>query len=121
MKWLVVLSDPLVKELEALPVLVQDEILAIAKLLEGYGPSLGRPFVDTLKGSRHKNMKELRITANKGEWRVAFAFAPDRHAVLLCAADKTGVSQRLFYTRLISKADARFEDYVKLNNRERGP
>jgi len=38
---------------------LQDELLAHAKLLQSYGPDLGRPTVDTLKGSRHANMKEL--------------------------------------------------------------
>ncbi|OIQ89889.1 hypothetical protein GALL_281970 [mine drainage metagenome] len=35
--------------------------LAHARLLAEFGPNLGRPTVDTLKGSRHTNMKELRF------------------------------------------------------------
>ncbi len=54
------------------PPAVQDELLAQAKLLETFGPSLGRPRVDTLDGSRHANMKELRFNAADGVWRVAF-------------------------------------------------
>ena len=50
------------------------EILALSRLLQQFGPQLGRPRVDTLKGSRHANMKELRFGAADGEWRVAFAF-----------------------------------------------
>jgi hypothetical protein len=53
---------------------VQDAILTYAKALATEGPQLGRPDADTLKGSKHKNMKELRPTVNKVEWRVAFAF-----------------------------------------------
>jgi len=39
---------------------IQDELLAHAVLLEKFG-QLGRPHVDTLKGSKHANMKELRV------------------------------------------------------------
>jgi len=87
---------------------VQDELLAHAKLLEAFGPGLGRPRVDTLKGSRYSNMKELRFDATNGVWRVAFAFDPRRRAVLLVAGDKSGVKERRFYKALISKADERF-------------
>lgn len=51
---------------------------------------LGRPLADTLRGSRHANMKELRPTVNKVEWRVAFAFDPIRRGILLAAAAKGG-------------------------------
>ena len=41
---------------------LRDELLAHAKLLAEFGPDLGRPSVNTLKGSRHANMKELRFS-----------------------------------------------------------
>jgi hypothetical protein len=37
---------------------------------------LGPPHADTLKGSRHKNTKELRFSMGDGEWRIAYAFDP---------------------------------------------
>jgi hypothetical protein len=49
-----------------------------------FSRSLGRPRVDTLKGSCHANKKELRFSAANGEWRVAFAFDPRRRAILAC-------------------------------------
>lgn len=49
-------------------------------LLEEHGPALGRPTVDTIEGSRHLNMKELRIASN-GQLRVLFAFDPRRTAI----------------------------------------
>ncbi len=58
-----------VPEFEALPDAVQDELLAHLAVLETFGPQLGRPRVDTLNGSRHKNMKELRFDADNGVWR----------------------------------------------------
>jgi len=73
-----------------LPEDVRNEILAHARLLQQFGPQLGRPRVDTLNNSRHTNMKELRFSAADGEWRVAFAFDTKRKAILLVAADKSG-------------------------------
>jgi transcriptional regulator with XRE-family HTH domain len=70
---------------------LQDELLAHALLLSQVGPGLGRPTVDTLKGSKHANMKELRFGWQGEVWRVAFAFDPDRQAILLVGGDK-GVS-----------------------------
>lgn len=91
---------------------VQDELLAHARLLETFGPTLGRPRVDTLNGSRHSNMKELRFRAANGAWRVAFAFDPTQRAILLAAGDKSGIAERRFYSRLISRADERFDAHL---------
>lgn len=72
----------------------------------------GRPRVDTLKGSRHANMKELRFDAADGVWRVAFAFDPKRNAVLLIAGDKSGGGEKRFYRQLIAKADERLDEHL---------
>lgn len=69
--------------------------------------------VDTLKGSKYGNMKELRFSAFGGVWRMAFAFDPLRQAILLVAGDKSGVSQKLFYKQLIQKADVRYKSHLK--------
>lgn len=99
-------------EYDALPEAVQDELLAMMQLLAMYGPHLGRPHADTLSGSRHANMKELRFNAADGIWRVAFAFDPVRRGILLVAGDKAGVAQKRFYKRLIAIADKRFRDHL---------
>src|ERR1039457_770086 len=91
---------------------VRTEILALAHLLQQFGPQLGRPRADTLNGSRHANMKELRFGADDGEWRVAFAFDPKRKAILLVAGDKSGGSEKRFYRELIRKADDRFDAHL---------
>jgi hypothetical protein len=106
-------------EFDALHEDVQTEILALSLVLEEFGPHLGRPRVDTLKGSRHANMKELRFSAADGEWRVAFAFDPRRSAILLMAGDKSGVSQKRFYRELIRKADGRFDAHLARLKKER--
>lgn len=99
---------------------VQDEILALATLLEEFGPRLGRPHADTLNNSKFANMKELRLSADNGEWRVAFAFDVKRMAILLCAGDKSGVSEKAFYKALIKKADKRFAAHQKTRAAAKG-
>ena len=111
--WIVEFVREFENEFEELPEDVQDELLVHAKLLEKFGPTLGRPHVDTLKNSRHVNMKELRFEVADGVWRVAFAFDPQRRAVLLVAGDKSGRSERRFYRRLIAKADRRFDAHLR--------
>jgi hypothetical protein len=91
---------------------LQDELLAHARLLQEFGPHLGRPTVDTLKGSKHANMKELRFDCEGGVWRVAFAFDKERAAILLKGGDKGGADQRRFYKKLIANADARFDGHL---------
>jgi len=110
--WEVDLHDDFVPEYRELHQEVQDELLAHIELLEQFGPQLGRPRADTLKGSRHANMKELRFDAAGGVWRVAFAFDPNRRALLLVAGDKSGGSEKRFYRRLIEKADERFDTHA---------
>ncbi len=112
MSWSVGFHDEFVPEFRGLHRQVQDEFYAVARLLERFGPQLGRPRVDTLNGSRHANMKEMRFSAADGEWRLAFAFDPERRAILLVAGDKSGGSARRFYRTLIRKADERFDRHL---------
>lgn len=113
MPWGIRNHDDFDPEFDALPAEVQDELLAMTALLEVWGPALGRPHVDTLTGSRHANMKELRFRAADGVWRVAFAFDPQRQAILLVAGDKAGVAQKRFYKGLIARADSRFTAHLE--------
>jgi hypothetical protein len=117
--WTVLLADEFEPEFLELPHEVQDETLALTRLLQQFGPNLGRPHVDTLKASRHANMKELRFEAADGAWRVAFAFDPKRRAILLVAGDKSGGSEKRFYRQLIRKADARFDAHLRRSKRDK--
>jgi hypothetical protein len=108
MPWHVEAHEEFKAEFAALTEDVQDELAANVALLEKFGPMLGRPTVDTLKGSRVSNLKELRFDADGGVWRVLFAFNQDRIAVLLVAGDKKGVNQARFYRKLIAIAEARW-------------
>ena len=112
MSWVVEIGDEFELEFDALHEDVQTEILALSRLLQELGPQLGRPRVDTLKGSRHPNMKELRFSAADGEWRVAFAFDAKRKAILLVGGDKSGRGEKRFYRELIRKADDRFDAHL---------
>jgi hypothetical protein len=73
---------------------------------------LGPTQVYSLKGSRHGNMKELRFSVGDGEWRIAFAFDPRRHGILLVGASKSGVTSDRFYRRLIATADSRLDAHL---------
>jgi hypothetical protein len=113
------MADEFEPEFDALHEEVRTEILALSLVLEQFGPRLGRPRVDTLNGSRHANLKELRFSAADGEWRAAFAFDPKRRAILLVAGDKSGVGEKRFYLELIRKADDRFDAHLARLKKER--
>ncbi len=112
MVWNIAFHPDFYSEFIELATDVRLELLAKLLLLEEFGPSLKRPHVDTLKGSSHSNMKEIRFQANDGVWRVAFAFDPERSAILLVAGDKSGGSEKRFYRQLIEMADSRFKDHL---------
>lgn len=91
----------------------RDQVVAAVELLEGQGPHLGRPLVDTVVASRHKNMKELRPgSSGRSELRVLFAFDPTRSAILLVAGDKAGNWKR-WYRQNIPVADDLFDDHLR--------
>ena len=109
-KWAVEIADEFQPEFDNLRRDVRIQILALSRLLQQFGPQLGRPQVDTLNGSRHANMKEARFSAADGEWRLAFD--PKRRAMLLVAGGKSGGSARRFYRALIRRADERFDRHL---------
>jgi hypothetical protein len=113
MSWSTEFHPKFKEEVLKLPRAVRIELVAALSPLQEFGPALGRPDVDTLKNSRYTNMKELRFRADGGVWRVAFAFDPQRKAVLLVAGDKSGVSETKFYKRLIERADTRYKEHLE--------
>ena len=90
----------------------QAEVMAKVELLKLLGPQLGRPHADTLNGSRHANMKELRADTKGKVMRIAFAFDPNRAAILLVGGDKSGVNQKRFHRQLIAKADQLYDSHL---------
>ena len=91
----------------------RDQVIAALELLEDNGPQLGRPLVDTVSPSRHKNMKELRPgSVGQTELRILFAFDPVRKAILLVAGDKAG-NWKHWYRQNIPIADDLFDDHLR--------
>ena len=88
----------------------QDAIRTDIALLERMGPSLGPPYADSIAGSKHPNMKELRTMHARRHLRSFFAFDPRRTAILLIGGDKTG--DKRFYARMIDQADRLFDEYL---------
>lgn len=90
-----------------------EQVMAAIELLEERGPQLGRPIVDTVKASKHKNMKELRPgSSGRSELRVLFAFDPNRRAILLVAGDKAG-NWKTWYKKNILVADDLFDAHIR--------
>ena len=112
MPWTVLFHPDFEAEFRELPEAIQDELLARLGLLRQFGPTLGRPNIDTLDGSSFPNMKELRFRLD-GLWRFAFAFDPQRQAIMLVGGNKEGARQKAFYRELIRVADERFAAHVK--------
>jgi hypothetical protein len=96
----------------------QGSVIFSLSLLAEVGPSLGRPHVDTLRASRHPNMKELRTQHGGRPYRMLFAFDPDRTAMILLGGEKTGDPR--WYERMIPIADRLFEQHLaRLKETER--
>jgi hypothetical protein len=88
----------------------QDAVRVDIEVLERMGPHLGRPYVDSSKGPKHSNMKELRTIHGRRHIRSFFAFDPRRTAILLIGGEKTG--NKTFYERMIPLAD-RLDQYLR--------
>ena len=93
--------------------LTQDQQEALddrVMLLAQRGPDLGRPVTDTIAGSRHPNIKELRVSKG-GVLRVLFAFDPRRHAILLFGGDKSGRWNE-WYRSAVPQADDLYDAHL---------
>lgn len=100
--WLVTLDDD-----------SREQVVAAIELLEDRGPQLGRPIVDTVASSRHRNMKELRPgSAGRSALRILFVFDPERSAIMLIAGDKSGNWVR-WYKKNIPVADDLFDEHLE--------
>jgi len=111
MEWEVLFDEEFAAWLESLDDELEVEILAHVQLLRAFGPNLGRPRVDTIKGSKYPNMKELRIQYRGDPWRILFAFDPERAAILLVGGNKRG--DKRWYQTHIRLADQRFKRHLE--------
>ncbi len=114
--WDVEYTDEFEQWWHTLPEDVQESIAHDVEVLQAVGPGLGRPHVDTVKGSRFSNMKELRTSHDGHPLRTFFAFDPRRCAILLIGGDKSG--DRRFYERMIPEADRLYEEHLAVIQNE---
>ena len=109
--WDVELTDEFDQWWQELDEQEQDSVAASVGLLRQIGPGLSRPHADTVNGSRHANMKELRTQHQGRPLRTFFAFDPRRCAILLIGGDKA--ADRRFYEQMIPKADQLYDEYLE--------
>jgi hypothetical protein len=120
MDWEVFQTDEVAAWMEQLrrddPIAAQ-HVEAAVDVLSEHGPTLGRPLVDTLVGSRLANLKELR--PRQTMIRILFVFDPWRSAILLVGGDKTG-QWATWYQHAIPQAEMLYEIYLKERAEEEG-
>jgi len=83
-------------------------------ILSEFGPNLGRPYVDTIKGSKYANLKELRIKYKNNVFRILFYFSKSRNCWLLIGGNKKGKNEEDFYKKLINQAESLIEKYPEI-------
>ena len=111
--WAVVATEEFEEWMMNLTYQQRSDIQDAIKFLQREGPTLGRPYVDTIRNSRFKNMKELRVSS-KGALRALFAFDPERSAVFLLGGDKSVDSRwNAWYVDAIRRADDLFEEHIR--------
>jgi hypothetical protein len=115
--WIVLFTPRFDAWLQDQEVGLQEKILADLTNLETYGPKLSRPHADTVKGSKHNNMKELRVQYSGRPIRAFFAFDLKRRAIVLCAGDKS--NDKRFYDTMIRTADDEFTAHLAVKEEEK--
>jgi len=111
--WIVEASDEFLSWLVSgqVDAAADEDIRAALIVLREMGPKLGRPLVDTLKGSRLPNLKELRVQSKGRPFRIFFAFDPARSAILLIGGNKQG--DKRFYQRMIPVAEKIYRRHLQ--------
>ena len=111
MAWDVEYTDEFGSWWETLDEDAQTSINAVVLVLEKIGPALTRPYADTLKGSRHPNMRELRVQHQGRPFRLLYAFDPRRTAIILIGGDKGGDDR--WYDVYIPIADKLYDEHLQ--------
>jgi hypothetical protein len=123
MAWTVILLDEVESwfmELVESDPETADLVAAAIDLLEQEGPTLGRPAVDRIKGSKLHNLKELRPgSRGQTEVRMLFMFDPQRQAVILACGDKAG-AWRDWYKVNIPIAEDRYAKWLRGDYEDEG-
>lgn len=115
--WVIETTDLFDEWFDSLDDTDRGNVLASLMVLRERGPMLSRPYADTVNGSCHNNMKELRVQSKGDPIRAFFAFDPNRRGILLCAGNKAGKDKR-FYEIMIPTADREFTSHLKKLQKE---
>ncbi len=118
MEWDVEYTDEFEQWWDARTTEEQEDVAAKVLLLKKVGPLLPRPHADTIKGSRHPNMKELIVQHAGDPYRVFFAFDPRRVAILLIGGCKAGLGDERFYREYVPRADELYDEHLRTLKRE---
>ena len=118
MSWDIFISEEYEVWLAGLSEKDQASVVVDLEVLRNFGPMLGRPHVDRVKGSQFPNMKELRTKTASHVYRSLFAFDPERRGIVLIGGDKKGKDQKKFYQRLIAQADKIFDQHLQKMSRK---
>ena len=111
MAFVVVFHHEFAEEFGDLDASVRDEVMKYVLALRQLGHEMDRPRSGTLTGVMFSKLKELRLTLNKVEWRVAYAFDSEQQGILLAGGSKNGVDEDRFYRGLIEKAERRLQTH----------
>jgi hypothetical protein len=116
--WAIETTDTFDEWFDSLDDASRSSVLASMLVLKERGPMLSRPYADTVYGSKHTNMKELRIQSKGDPLRAFFAFDPKRNGILLCAGNKAKNEKR-FYDVMIPIADNEFTNHLQKLKKEK--
>ena len=116
MPWQVEYTDEFGAWWKTLRAGAQDDIAAVVAVLEQRGPQLPFPYSSAVAGSRHGQMRELRVQSGGDPLRIFYAFDPRRAAILLIGGNKAGDDR--FYERMIPRADRLYNIYLDELRRE---
>ena len=110
MAWTVETTDEFSTWWQELSEEQQVDVTATVSLLKERGPHLPHPYSSDIRGSKHGQMRELRVQSKGDPIRVFYAFDERRVAILLIGGDKTGDDR--FYKRMIPQADKLFDIHI---------
>lgn len=111
--WRIEMSDQVIDWLDLQPLETRERVKMTLNILAREGPSLGRPLVDSMAGSRIHNLKELRVSSSDQiAIRILFCFTPARIALLLVAGDKSNNWSK-WYLEAIRKAEEIYEQHLE--------
>jgi len=118
MAWEVEYTDEFGERWERLTEQEQGDVAAYVGELERRGPMLPFPYSSGVKGSKHGEMRELRVQSGGRPIRIFYAFDPRRMAMLLIGGKKAGVKR--FYERFIPIADRLYDEHLAELREESG-